>query len=546
VVEVTADRLESHVKKQWGVFGSILVQIFVKLLSGVVAGTPLTHVDHEYEGPHGKYMFLATQSKLMMAGTNPIREWMEAVHCMEWIDSVLGTPDCDGIWQNERCLVIKTQTVKNLLDSHGESLELTNFISRLEGNIATQSYVERWGSERLLSTADDLCWTQLFEACFVGVYRPPGEHHQKPRGKGLRTTFEIMLSLAGIEDQIVYDDGIVLVGFSSALVPISLTDDGSVQWHLVVQESDSRLRSLRDQQGFWECLPEPRLRHTPLESLKGDAYLGWCESVRIRLGNDDMPLPRRSNLPSVANTWVLKQKGIQLGAQSGWPGPLQLSIQIVRNRERHSTICRFPTSERFGNRIDAIYRGRCFIFDDNRKTMWLCPIANLIVCMLKHYLSENDYSVSDPTILTFPDGLENSKCKLKALQIVPIQSGLPDTYGQVIADIIDRYSYAFSRLPVRSCEDTMLGYEFLDILGTESNFRATQLKIKWPIQCWNGLVGSDDIVFCKELGEVIVPSEESRVTVCASRPPKGLNLLVGRRWRTGPVKSYSAQTVGCD
>ena len=127
-----------------------------------------------------------------------------------------------------------------------------------------------------------------------------------------------------------------------------------------------------------------------------------------------------------------------MGAQSDSLSPVQFSVQFTRNRGQVSTCCRFPTSEVFGMKIDAAYHANTFIFDDHCNTMWLCPTINLIIYLLRYYLTVNSYTPSEVDALVFPEGLENSRRKLKSLETITVQDGILDMYGYIISSLINR------------------------------------------------------------------------------------------------------------
>jgi len=145
----------------------------------------------------------------------------------------------------------------------------------------------------------------------------------------------------------------------------------------------------------------------------------------------------------------------------------------------------------------------------------------------RHYLSMNGYTPSDPNGMEFPCGLESSKSLVKLLDTRHIQRGLPDTYGDIITMLIDRYSYAFGKLLNKFRTNRLMGYELLDILENERYFPSIELPCKGSVCCWSALVGMSDVMFCKHIGEVIVPVlSDSQVASCSARPPVGFNLLV--------------------
>ena len=83
----------------------------------------------------------------------------------------------------------------------------------------------------------DLCYTKLFEAAYLRNYPGSVPSHEISGGKGLKTSFKMMVSLAEIKQCVRRLGGVILTRFSTTLIPIHIFEDGSVQWHLIIHES---------------------------------------------------------------------------------------------------------------------------------------------------------------------------------------------------------------------------------------------------------------------------------------------------------------------
>ena len=65
----------------------------------------------------------------------------------------------------------------------------------------------------------------------------------------MRIQFDLLLELAAIEREIIYEHGVILTGYDTALVPTGKTET-SIQWHFVMQNPASgRKRSWLDSNG---------------------------------------------------------------------------------------------------------------------------------------------------------------------------------------------------------------------------------------------------------------------------------------------------------
>lgn len=104
--------------------------------------------------------------------------------------------------------------------------------------------------------ANDTCWLDLIDGANIGVYDDSdlpanvgSSSHDWVR-KGLKIRFHILVHIAGIDDVVHVDGTPVLRGFQTALIPIEIFDDGSVQWHFLTRGDDERFRWLSDRHDF--------------------------------------------------------------------------------------------------------------------------------------------------------------------------------------------------------------------------------------------------------------------------------------------------------
>lgn len=83
------------------------------------------------------------------------------------------------------------------------------------------------------------CWYKIFESALVAL--EPST--QPSRDCWLDVNFYIMIQIAAVEYPVYTGEGLVLMGPSTALVPIRITDDGKVVWHFETTTHDSLLKT---------------------------------------------------------------------------------------------------------------------------------------------------------------------------------------------------------------------------------------------------------------------------------------------------------------
>jgi hypothetical protein len=184
-------------------------------------------------------------------------------------------------------------------------------------------------------------------------------------------------------------------------------------------------------------------------------------------------------------------------------------------------------------RMADLFRTSVFIWDEERKTAWLCPQILLIVHMLRLYLIQLG---QNPLLdnITFPihdvdQQISYHSTAIHDLQNVQIQGGY--TYGDIIIKLSDLYDEAFSNLVNVQRNgpcDHLLGFELKHLLHPGQTISPKLLPIKGGIQSWSALVEMGDIIVCRGLGDAISSTGVNGGGYCphAENPIAGQNILV--------------------
>ncbi|KAE8373871.1 hypothetical protein BDV26DRAFT_296540 [Aspergillus bertholletiae] len=178
------------------------------------------------------------------------------------------------------------------------------------------------------------CWSPLFENAVIVL--KPAEVFPS-RGGLLKLFFGALLQLAAVEYPVMVESGLVLVGYSTVLVPIEISFSGQILWHLEVSSGSQPLykSELQATQGSW-------LQKQTLEELQTtEALLGWCGSARVDLGTErlDAGTVRWSIATIKPTTWCWKGANLQLLDQSA--APIQIGTQLGLSWEHVINTVRF-------------------------------------------------------------------------------------------------------------------------------------------------------------------------------------------------------------
>jgi hypothetical protein len=258
---------------------------------------------------------------------------------------------------------------------------------------------------------ESLCWTHLFDS--MVITRCP---IKRAWGIGLGISFERMVHLAAVENYYRVDEGIVLLGFFTALIPISIDPSGNnMQWHLeYVENTDGkylRPADLESTKGEWYKSTDTDIFQ------KSRCYLGWCNNANILLGT--AKLVTRRIRPSEGNRErfrTLHRDGFQSGPQISTPilpagGNLMLTSRFYTNTEHFSGSENYVQALRLGSKNVSL------LIDSASKQGWLVPQLSLILHLCHYYFEQNkiDGDGSDPIPFAEvePDG---SSAVIKAIQ----------------------------------------------------------------------------------------------------------------------------------
>lgn len=543
------DQVRDFVIERWGPLGSIGLAAYQDLVNFVLTRPDISHNVHLH--PHwlsSGYSITATYHNMSICAICQDTEWTDLLQLFLWLDGTTGVPEAAGfskhIYNVERLTHhMDENEYTGELSSNHESLKsmrdyllelakmkinlLNRHVSIKDDDIAMSSLciekVNRAAESpqycRIQTRCNDLCWTSLFERAFLNSCSLPLPMHIFNGGRGLGASFDLLVSISGVEKAMILDGGLILVGFCAALIPMEIINarDNSVQWHFVGHEDkETCIHAIHNCETFWNNLPKTRLLETSLSKLNGLAYVGYHEEVRISLGIKNAQA-EYSHLPRITERWENSQKGISMGLSYPIPFGPTASVQRTRGSTKVETMCRYRPAQHFSMRVKSLYLANSFIYDDDRQTAWLCPTIYLILFMLRYHL-ESDSSIV-PEIL-FPVscatlGQDHAFVKsVKQLEQLDIPDDLNMKYGDLIKLLHDRFddAYASIRAVRRRHKNSLFGFDLRDMinLGKETVF-PRELKIENGIQYWSCLVDTDAVVFCKNIGEIIEPVMEFSV-----------------------------------
>ncbi|KAL8835103.1 MAG: hypothetical protein Q9176_007097 [Flavoplaca citrina] len=379
----------------------------------------------------------------------------------------------------------------------------------------------------------DKCWIPMFTN---SILTPQFPTRSRNDGVGLDIPPEMMASLAGVVMAAEMQEGLILKGLSTALVPIKECDDGTaIQWHFF---------HTNDAGGFLDMIDPAS--GTPVKVLKvmklsdlfeKRAYLGWCKHAKILLGTQESVYNAISwsAQSEVGNRPRLVLSGFSLGLSSNGLGFFGPSATINFTLAKGQRTRFMNIEQQLTDRLHMAVKKPSLIFDTSTRRGWLLPTTSLLLHMVHLGARElgQDVSPTDTVLPSFKsssgDGSfgayevlmahlqpfsETSWTDTLALFCTALDMALQDVTEMTKS--ISRYDYT-----------QIYGYELLDIVRAENPFRFSQKTIEKCSGGWAPIAQQVGyVLFCSELGNAIIPDNGGN-SLCANwtRVPSGQDFL---------------------
>ncbi|KAH8700727.1 hypothetical protein BGW36DRAFT_374858 [Talaromyces proteolyticus] len=370
----------------------------------------------------------------------------------------------------------------------------------------------------LSNVVSPACWFKLFNNAVIVVM--PGES-TFPSGWLLELSFGALLQLAAVEYPVVIDSGIVLMGYSTALIPVDINPNGQVIWHLEVASENRQLRrsELQATQGSW-------LQKQTLEELNTEtALLGWCTSAQVRLGSDSLePNVTWSDAKVKPITWRWKGANLQLLAQSA--APLQLGAQAGFAWERTINAIRFTPGENYLQCLANSMLEHAILCDVSAQRSWLVPLISVYHHMLlvyHHVIFPGDDRHPIP-VVAMSDASSSSWDILRVSGSVAVEGSGEDRL--TVRELIMGFSVNFAMTSLQPPKGSRIyGYEFMDLVVGSLRSELKAVVVESQGLGWAPLLNEVPCLFCSELGDAIVGTRAGIPDSPCNYLPTGQNLL---------------------
>jgi ankyrin repeat protein len=536
---VVAETMQTYIHKTWGAVGETVLEIFLESVLAVTTGKapwlfekPLRE---ESTGIIGGLKIAATFQVLSIRASCPAQDLLALRECVTWLEQTVGCP--------QKGLKIRRSTTR-IMDVEDGILEVTSPNSSHRAKTLEWLGIQNcqyvlicFGDEEdvnLKAEPFNLCWTEFFECGYVATRSIPKMTHD---GQGLAIRFELLSQLAAVERWVysptIGDSGIVLTGFNTALIPTRRINGlpDAIQWHFVVQENNIPIT--RNSPLF---NVEPRLFERSFDKLQGPAFVGWGRPIHVVLGtekvcgeiqNTGLSEVRQviSRFPASSTTGGGSSFGGVLGGSIGnfhggatvtATGTRTLSSPYYRPIPRQKR----SNDDNYESWFDHAYNSLVVVCDVGIKMAWLVPHINLILYMIRQYIVYAQ--IKRPIDIRYPttrDGSPRTRdqaawkeiAELKDLYLEDDQRSLSKTtkrkFGELFIKYAEQLEHSVSSVKSYVHEygvpsDHLCGVELIDIYEHFDSSPKSLPKTE-GIPLWCSLLGTDGVIFGKDLGVVL-------------------------------------------
>jgi hypothetical protein len=359
------------------------------------------------------------------------------------------------------------------------------------------------------SDMEPSCWQALFKYCTM---LPCKSVLRGSFGKGLKASFDLLLSLAAIELCCTIEGGVVFVGYRTLIYPTAIEND-CAQFHLLTCNVG--------QINPYKLEYENRLLTEDWQQFKTmRCYLGWCTNAQINLGTERLSPSTISYTGAPENEKSLQPIGFTALFQAGASNPLTMMGGLEKNFRYESHIVRFTPFNNYTHLLRDAAKETAMLYDSGSKRCWLVPKLSLLLHMCQAYASYYPDIPADriPFVVPHTDALDLIS-HLTPLGATQIHSDGQSAF--LFRELL--HGLSMNLLNTRqatklSKKKALYGFEFMDIVtqpGRGSCMK--QLSLHTAGKTWFELADAvDAVVVCTGAGDVVTASNGP--TQCSTLP----------------------------
>lgn len=442
------------------------------------------------------------------------------------------------------------------------------------------------------------CWTNLFS--YASIATIPSMH---PGKDGLDIDFNLLVQLAAVDQEIVTDDGTILFGFDTALIPLDPPE--SRCWHFLATKGKqiTRARVKKEFGKENDKIQGSNVRFAgALEQnhREGNVYVGWCTAPVVTIGIVDLEtapvsdISMSSGLDHVKELEELAEKSLGkdlsffsrigfLGSSVGASG----GKKIERKFKQASVVAKHTPEYQFEGVLASARSTPCILWDQFAERAWLVSaISSLLFASMrcikwrrysfKKSQINGQYEAATVDLATdFTNTTTGPEAALRRNQLLLVDEADGVTVNDEISfGYIVKSMWAQMSMGYDVCcgavagtklerEGSILGYDLNEAVCENNRKYLRSLPVTPCMKSWQPLAYFKDaqVIFCRDIGTVIgCNSRAPESKDCSTRNyPKGalsclyedLRTFYGECWDKplnlpAPFRNTGALSIGSE
>lgn len=439
------------------------------------------------------------------------------------------------------------------------------------------------------------CWTNLFSyACIATI---PSLHSEK---EGLEIDFNLLVQLAAVDQEIETEDGTILFGFDTALIPLDPPE--SRRWHFLATKG-KQITPARVKKEFSKGNDKMKGSNVRFagaleqDHRKGNVYVGWCAAPVVKIGivdADTAPvadISMSSGLDCVKELDELAEKSsgrdVSFFSRIGFLG-FSVGASGGKKKEKKfkqvSVVAKYTLESQFEGILSSALSTPCILWDQFAGRAWLVSAISALLFASMRYVKWRKYSFKrkktngqyGKATVDHATGFTNTttgpEVALRQNQLLLVDKADGETVNDEISfeNIVKRmwsemsigYDLCFSSVTGTKLEKegSIFGYDLNEaVCGGMKYLRS--LPVSRCMKSWQPLADFKDaqVIFCRNVGTVIKcnsPTPES-LDCCTRNYPKGalscliedLRIFYGECWDKplnlpAPLRNTGALSIG--
>jgi hypothetical protein len=402
------------------------------------------------------------------------------------------------------------------------------------------------------------CWTNMFK--YAGIVELPlGAVCTNNKTEGLEIDFDLLIETAAVNRMLVTDDGILLFGFDTGLIPLEPADER--RWHFMSTEG-RQMTAEYVRRKYHGRRMRPTVRPTSAdewinryEYRNGRVFVGARSPPLLKIGTVEPSdtliecLSNNSGIESVEdleeNSERSKSRDVSFLGRLGISGAsfgLSGGMKREQKYKQVSTVLRRTATSNFEQMLISMEKTPFILWDHSAKRAWLLPGNSVALFTALLDISKKKYTFQTrlndefhEAKLTYSDpSADGSKSARDCInENYNLRVNLADGrkvredrgFDQILEDIWHRLSEG---LDICISDNTgrrhknaafLYGYDLADALWGNC-IPLRKLEIKESIKSWVPLSRNESthVVFCHSIESVITCGSTSCVGVSLAAP----------------------------